>query len=147
MARDDERMDHDPDETVGYVIGVGGWLGALLHFLGGFQRPVVALRGRHLYRVLLEGSGFELPVEGADAEYPNPTGFFTTRFVAAPSRLDAEAAARRRVLAEWQGLSLLDHFTGIDEPVLRVCATEAMDGWFRLRPGRGFSFFHADPAD
>ncbi len=126
---------------IGHVIGIGGFGGAVLRFLRKFQPPAIALRGRSLYRVMLEGGGFELPVDPPDARDPNPTGFFTTRFVAARTRAEAEALAKAHVIREWQGLSLLSHFTGVDEPTLKVSESEAIDGWFKHSKGGGFSFF------
>lgn len=129
------------DETIGSVIGVGGVLGVLLRFLGKFQIPVVALGKRNLYRVMIQGSGFELPVEGSGPDDPNPNGFFTTRFVAASSRSEAEEKAGAHALSDWQGLSLLGHLSGTDEPHMSVCESEAIEGWFRLTRCRGFTLY------
>jgi len=94
-----------------------------------------------LYRVLVQGEGFELPIEGSNDRL---IGFFTTRFVAACSRLEAESLAQLHVVREWQGLSLMSYFTGTDEPCLSVIESEAIEGWFRPNKGQGFSFYGAD---
>jgi hypothetical protein len=129
------------DEPAASVIGISGILGVLLRFLRKFQLPAVALGKYNLYRIMIQGSGFELPVEAADANEHNPNGFYTTRFVAARSRLEAEALAKTHVLREWQGLSLLGHFSGTNEPQMTVCGSEAIEGWFRLTKGGGFTLY------
>jgi hypothetical protein len=141
---DHEAARGDPDEPVYHVIGVGGFIGALLQFLRWFQRPAVALGGRSLYRVMLEGGGFELPGEPSDPPVPHPAGFYTTRFVAARTRTEAEALAKAHVIAEWQGLSLWSHFTGVEEPTLKVSESGLIDGWFKRSKGQGFTFFNHD---
>ena len=128
----------DADKPIAFVIGPSGFIGTFLRFLRRFQLPVVALGRRHMYRVLLEGSGFELPL---DTDDPNPNGFFATRFVAASTRTEAEAFARASVIRDWQGLSLFSHFTGVDEPILTVSESESIEGWFKLHKGGGFAFF------
>ena len=132
------------DEPIATVIGIGGFGGKLVGFLRRFRLPAIALGRRHLYRVMLEGSGFELPFEPSSPEDRNPTGFLTTRFVAARTRAEAETKARSSVIRDWQGLSLMSHFTGVDEPSLIVTESIAIDGWFRSRSGGGFIFFTVD---
>jgi hypothetical protein len=128
-----------------YVLGVGGFGGVVLRFLNRFRRPVVALRGRSLWRVMVRGGGFELPVEPtAEGGRENPTGFYTLRYVAASTRLEAEALAKANVLREWQGLSLMGHFTGVDEPVLQAEESVEVEGWFWRNGGKGFTFFRQD---
>lgn len=144
MKDDTGSSEADPDEFAAHVIGVGGFVGALLRFLRWFQLPAVALRGRTLYRVMLEGGGFVLPVDPSDPRDCPAIGFYTASFVAARTRLEAEALAREHVIADWQGLSLLSHFTGVDEPTLRVSECEAIDGWFKRRKRQGFVFFGDD---
>jgi hypothetical protein len=136
------------DDVVGHVIGVTGFVGAVLRFLGRSRLPAIALRGRSLYRVMLVGRGFELPLEPAGPNDHNPTGFYTTRVVAARSRLEAEALAKAGVVGDWQGSSLLSHFTGVEEPTLTISESVAMDGWFEFHTKSGFAFFSAtgDPA-
>jgi len=137
-------LNGDPDEPVIRAFGASGFVGAVLRFLRWFQWPAVALRGRHLYRVMLEGGGFELPIDPSDPRDPPAIGFYTASFVAARTRLEAEALAKALVVADWQGLSLLGHFTGVDEPTLRVSACEAIDGWFKRSKRQGFVFFSHD---
>jgi hypothetical protein len=146
-AHDAEAVAPGSDQPSGFALGVGGPTAALLRFLRRFRLPVLALGKQHLYRVMLEGGGFELPLEPPDPHEPNPTGFFTTRFVAAYTRADAEAKAKAHVVREWQGLSLLGHFTKVEEPILTVTESEAIDGWFRSSKGGGFVFFTGSEAD
>ncbi len=128
------------NETVGSLIRIGGVIGAMLQGFRRFALPSIAVGQKDLYRVLVMGTGFELPVEGTNEK---PIGSFTTRFVPARSRLEAEALAKSCVLREWQGLSLFSHFTGIEEPLLSVCESEAIQGWL-CRKGQGFTFYCAD---
>ncbi len=134
------------DEPVGWVVRPSGavpsviWL--IRRLVRRVPRPVIALPGRDLYRVLICGRGFALPVEGERGE---PTGFFTTRFVAARSRQDAESIALSRVRKDWSGWSLLSHLTGVEEPQLAVDETEALVERVRLRRGAGYVFFRDSP--
>jgi hypothetical protein len=96
-------------------------------------RPVFALPGRTLYRVLVCGRGISLPVEG-DAPI---CGFFVSVFVAARSADEAERDALTRVRARWQRYA--DRATG--ELELSVEESEALAVRFVLRPVPGFVFF------
>jgi hypothetical protein len=63
--------------------------------------------------------------------------------VAARTRTEAESKAIVLVLREWQGLSLLSHTTGVDEPRMVIAESRSIDGWVRRRGG-GFLFFWDD---
>lgn len=137
----------DPRDPVGdnasvSMIGVGGPVGTLLRVLRWFTVPVVAIGRRSMYRVFVQGDGFELPIQHTDDKV---VGFYTTRFVAASSRLEAESKAIVQIVREWQGLSLMSHFTGTEEPCLTVVESNSIDGWLRRSGGQGFSFYGADP--
>jgi len=124
-----------------FVIGIGGPIGTLLRFLRWFALPVVVVGARGMYRVMIQGEGFVLPIQNTGESV---VGFYTTRFVSASSRLEAEAKAKLHVIREWQGLSLMSHFTGTEEPCLTVAESSFIDGRFRRNQGQGFSFYGAD---
>jgi len=134
------------DEPVGWVVRPSGavpsviWL--IRRLVRRVPRPVIALPGRDLYQVLICGRGFALPVEGERGE---PTGFFTTRFVAARSRQDAESIALSRVRKDWSGWSLLSHLTGVEEPQLAVDETEAWWSAFAFGEAPATSSFGTRP--
>jgi hypothetical protein len=146
MERDADEPDHavPVDDGKYYAIGdVSGFAGFIQRVLYLFRLPAVARGGRSLWRVMVEGGGFALPVESDDPDYRPPTGFYTVRFVAARTRLEAESKAIAHVLDEWQGVSLYSHFTGVDEPRLRVESCAEVVGRV-IGKGRGFTFFSDD---
>jgi hypothetical protein len=143
-VRDALAADAEPVEYFDLVLGIAGPLGWVLRIFRYFSLPIIAFGGRRLYRVLIEGEGFELPLKSV-ATYP--THFFTTRFVPARTALEAETRARKLILLEWNGLSLLSTFTGTDAPCLSVVEAEVIDGWFRWTSGRGFTLFRREKVD
>ena len=74
-----------------------------------------------------------------------PKGFFTTRFVAARTRREAEALGCRKVLADWRGWSLWSLYTGVAEPLLRVEESAEIPDRFRLRSATGYAFYEDNP--
>lgn len=115
-----------------FLLGTGTWRDLLPRI----PRPVLALSPKVLYRVLLEGSGFVLPV----VQSARPVvGFFTARFVAARARLEAEETAKSAVLRDWRRQGF-DTRTSV-LPDLRIDNSEALRTHFRLRSGEGFTFF------
>lgn len=94
-----------------------------------------------MYRVMVEGGGFELPLQNTKEKC---VGFYTTRFVTASSRLEAESKAKAHIVREWQGLSLMSHFTGTEEPLLTVVESSSVEGCVRRSAGLGFSFYEAE---
>ncbi len=117
-----------------YVLGKGTWL----DLVPTLPRPVFALGSKHLYRVMIHGSGFTLPVN-----LSNPaTGFFTARFVAARNRHDAERIALDRVASEWNS-----YRDAAGDATLSVDGSEALAEHFRLRSGIGFTFYSESDED
>jgi len=115
-----------------FLLGTGTWRDLLPRM----PRPVFALSPKTLYRVLLEGSSFVLPVVGSARPI---VGFFTVRFVAARARLEAEEKAQFAVLRDWRRQGFQTR-TGV-LPDLRIDSSEALRAHFRLRSGEGFAFF------
>ena len=117
---------------VAHVIGRGLWPDLVARI----PRPVFAFGSQSLFRVMLHGTAFSLPI--ADSEPAR--GFFTTFFVAADTIRAAEAKARARVLREWIRHGA-DHSSG-SHPVLAVEEIEALTVRFRWRSGGGFLFYN-----
>ena len=127
MKRVDELSSDSEPEPIGYAIS-SGWRD-LFWWL---PRPVIAWRGRDIYRVLVHGSGFELSFPGI----PEPArGFMTTRFVAAASVREASDAAFASVYREWSAAGR----TSV--PTLEADEIEPLERRFVLRSPRGFSFY------
>jgi hypothetical protein len=126
--------DTDSDEPVCHPLGTGGWSDLLPRI----PRPVWAVGKQQLYRVLIEGSEFSLPLVGGGEPM---VGFFTTRFVAAANVRDAEMKARSCVLREWKRRGY--EASAGSSPLLQIDALEPIDSRFRLRSGAGFTFFNA----
>jgi hypothetical protein len=130
--------DTESDEPIGHVLGTGTWR----DLLSGIPRPVLATGAQQLYRVLLHGSGFSLPLR--DGGEPI-VGFFTTRFVAATNVRDAEIKARSSVLREWKRRGY-EGCAG-SSPILELEDLEILHSRFRLRSGAGFTFYGASAGD
>ena len=142
ISPEPEPRDPSGDDASISVIGVGGPIGTLLRFLRWFTMPVIAVGRRSMYRVFVQGDGFELLIQDTDDKV---VGFYTTRFVAATSRLEAESKAKNAIVREWQGLSLMSHFTGTETPSLAVVESHSIEGWVRKGSGHGFSFYGPEP--
>ncbi len=126
----------DESETKGndeyFAVRTGTWRDLIPRL----PRPVLALGQKELYRVMFEGSGFTLFLDGV----PKPIiGFFTTRYVAANNVREAQSAARSAVLNEWSRHGYRER-TGA-EPHLAIEEMEILEEWFRMRSGDGFAFF------
>jgi hypothetical protein len=91
---------------------------------------------------MIEGGLFTLRQE----EGEQCSGFYTTRFVAAATPEEAAARAKRLILGDWQGLSLMSKLTGTESPSLSVVECEVVEGWFRLKSAIGYVFFPDDSA-
>ena len=123
----------EPDRPiVAHVIGRGFWR----DLLASLPWPVFAFRNESVFRVMLHGTGFVLPI--ADAEPAR--GFVTTFFVAADTIRAAESKARTRVLQEWVRHGA-DRSSG-SHPVLEVEEIVALSIRFRWRSGGGFLFYN-----
>ena len=85
-----------------------------------------------VFRFIIEGSDFELPMKHEDGDGQSVTGFFTTRSVRARNMDAAQASVLRSLSHEW-----VDH-----APQLSV-----LDAWkvsmidFRRVPNAGHAFF------
>ncbi len=106
-------------------------------------RPVIALPGKGLFRVLLQGSGFRLAVQGGDP----CVGFFITWTISATSRKEAQEQALMKTRSNWSGWSLLSLDTGLPKPVLEVLESEEVEGWCRFRERTGYVFYRHDDVD
>jgi hypothetical protein len=117
------------------LIGTGTWR----DWFRKIPRPVFALGKNDLYSVLLKGTGFTLPIEGAD----DPAiSFYTTRFVAAGNMHAAKKAACRSVMNEWSLRGYLK-ISG-REPTISIEEIDLLHERFRLRSGGGFTFYRND---
>ena len=127
----------ETSEEFHQIAGPGGVAGWILRLLRAYQVPAIALGEKRIFRVLLHGDEFRLPIaEGKDA-----IGFYTTRFVASRSKQDAEARARDGVLNDWNGLSLMSHFSGTESPRIAVEEACTIEERVWLRPRQGFTFY------
>ena len=113
-----------------YLLGKGTWL----NLLPTIPRPVFALGGKQLYRVMIHGSGINLPI-GTDYK---ASGFYTTRLVAASSKADAGQIAMNRVEIEWTNRGYR-HFGG--NAALEIDHIDPLIDRFMLRSGMGFTFY------
>jgi hypothetical protein len=130
--------DNQSDQPIGHVLATGTWR----DFLPRIPRPVFVIGAQQLYRVLIHGSGFSLPLSD-DSE--TISDFFTTRFVAAANVRDAETKARSSVLREWKRRGY--EARAGSSPVLELEDLAMVHSRFRLRSGAGFTFFRASPGD
>jgi hypothetical protein len=126
--------DTESDEASGYFLGTGTWRDLLPRI----PRPVLAIGAQQLYRVLIHGSGFSLPLRDGGERI---VGFFTTRFVAAANVRDAEIKARSSVLREWKRRGY--EASAGSSPILELEELEVIHSRFRFRSGAGFTFFGA----
>ena len=115
-----------------FLLGTGSWRDLLPRV----PRPVLAIGSKTLYRVLMEGSDFVLTIDGGDRHL---VGFFTTRFVAARCRREAEKQAMSSVLRDWLRQGLDTRAGGL--PKLTIEESDALRSRFRIRSGGGFAFF------
>ena len=136
--------DGDREDWSNFEIDLPGVRGSLVRLLRRVRTPQIALGRRHLYRVLVKGTGFELDLKQWFPASEVQIGFYSQRFVAARGRTEAEARAKEAVLFEWQGLSFMSGKTGVEVPELEADESEAIHGWFRLSSGGGFTFFSVD---
>jgi hypothetical protein len=91
------------------------------------------------YRIVIEGSGLEVP--GAFAGAPSETirGFFVARVVNAPTRAAAEKRALSAIATEWSSGLYADLKV---RPHLRVSESRAATLFEWLRPKRTGYAFH-----
>ena len=139
-----DSSDRDREDWSSFEIDLPGVPGALVRLLRRVRVPQIALGSRHLFRVLIKGTGFELDLKQWFPESEVQIGFYSQRFVAARGRAEAEARAKEAVLFEWQGLSLMSGRTGVEAPELEADESEAIQGWFKIDSGGGFMFFSVD---
>lgn len=86
--------DADRNRAVAHILSAG----PLVDFLRKICLPAVALPGYSVFRVLLHGHGFMLPV----AESEPIIGFYTTYFVSGKNVRAAEGKALRRLRHQWE---------------------------------------------
>ena len=115
---------------MGYVIG-RGWAA---DFLTRLSAPVLAVPPKALYRVLLHGHGFELPVEHSEPMI----GFHVTYYVAARSARHAEGLALRRVAERWQSV----YAEAEGDLNVVVQEVQRLQERFARRGRSGFSFYY-----
>jgi hypothetical protein len=129
-------MSPEPEDTsvTGHVITTGTWR----DWLPSIPRPVFALGARALYQVVLHGSGFSLPIAASEPA----RGFFTTFFVAAASRREAEEKARARVTEEWNRFGASRTIGPV--PMLEVERIELLRNRFLWRSGGGFLLYNKE---
>lgn len=126
MSVDDDASGSEP---IAHVIGRG----RLVDFLTRLALPVLAIPPRALYRVVVHGRGFELPVEQS-----NPVvGFDVTYYVAARTADDAETRALQRARDRWE--TFYAEATGA--LVVAAAEVEPLPHRFARRSRTGFSFF------
>jgi hypothetical protein len=123
--------DNDKDEPVGHILTAG----AVVDFLHKFFLPVIALPGRRLYRVVVHGHGFKLPIEDDAA-----IGFYLTRFVAAGTIREAEEKAINLTRDRW------DTFYSAAEGELKLEIEEIdeQDSRFVWRSRYGVAFYKSE---
>jgi hypothetical protein len=119
-----------------YLLGKGTWL----DFLPTVPRPVFAFGTKQLYRVMIHGSGINLPI-GSDSK---ASGFYTTRFVAASSKADAGQIAMSRVEVEWTNRGYRDLGGNV---TLETDQVDPLIDRFMLRSAMGFTFYTESDAD
>ena len=122
----------DGEEPVAYVISRG----RLADFLLSLSLPVFAWPGRQLFRVVLHGSGFVLPVDGR----PSSVGFYITYFVAGRDVRSAERKAAERLNERWA--NVYDEAAG--ELIVETEEVERLDDRFMWRSRSGFVFYSSD---
>ncbi len=127
-------MDEPKEEY--YVLGTGTWR----DLLPTLPQPVFAFGSKNLYRVMIHGSGFVLPIgPGSPA-----IGFFTARFVTASTRPEAELVALDRVATEWRKRGYRE---AGGEATLSIDSTDVLYERFKLRRGIGFTFYSDSDED
>ena len=126
MSGDDQRLN---DAPIGHVIG-RGWAA---DFLTRLAFPVLAVPPKALYRVLLSGRGFELPVEQSEPM----VGFYVTYYVPARSADQAGARAVGYVTERWQNF-YSEARGGLGVVVEEV---ERLPQRFARRARSGFAFY------
>jgi hypothetical protein len=126
VLRDDQS---ENDAPIGYVIGRG----RAADFFTRLALPVLALPPDGLYRVLLHGRGFELPVKQSEPM----VSFLVTYYVAARSKNRAETRAVKRVTERWRNL----YAEARGELVVVAEEVERLPQRFARRSRSGFAFY------
>jgi hypothetical protein len=129
MSRDDDSPSAEP---IAYVLSRG----FAADFLTRLAFPVLAVPPRTLYRVVVHGRGFVLPVEQSDPI----VGFRVTFCVAARTEDDAKKRAMQRARDRWE--TFYAEATG--ELVVAVDEVERLGRRFARRSRTGFSFYGGD---
>jgi hypothetical protein len=127
--------DSDSDGEI-YLLGTGTWR----DWLPTLPRPVFALGEKEIYRVMVHGDGFALPIGNGKCA----RGFFTTRYVAAATAREAKRIATAYVEADWKRLGH-DDTAGSATIVIEQIAV--LGDRFLLRSGGGFSFYSETDED
>lgn len=107
--------------------------GPFLDFINRLPSPVLALPGRDLYCVVVEGTGMDLPIDGGG----QVRGFYTGWFAAARSDREAETKILG-ALKEWCEALYPD---ACHELELKVTKVERRQERFLLRGRKGLVFF------
>jgi hypothetical protein len=113
-----------------YILGTGTWR----DFLPRLPKPVFALGAKELYRALVHGDGFALPVDGGRSV----VGFYTNRFVAAATPQEARRLAITSVQSEWKHRG---YEKRAGQVALTVEELHVLSERFRYRSGSGFTFY------
>lgn len=128
----------NPDDVIGHVIRSGTWR----DWVPLLPRPVFALPPRHLFVVMVRGTGFSVTSPDGRDVY---NAFLTGRIVSAHSPSDADEQTRAAVAADWWA-SPLGRSAG---PRVGLQAThiERLTSRFRLNSSFGLVLVVAEPED
>lgn len=129
MSRDTDSPDAEP---IAYVIGRG----RAADFLTRLAFPAIALPPRSLYRVVVRGHGFELPIDGEEPV----VAFRVTFYVAARTADEAGMRAMKRASDRWETF----YYEARGELVVAVDQVERLHRRFVRRSRSGMSFYGAD---
>ena len=90
------------------------------------------------FRVLLEGTGIDIPSENND---PPIVGFFTTRIVEASTGAEAESKVKEMILSDWSLGKYAEANIG-RLPILSINSVEDSDFFESLRfKNKGYIFY------
>ncbi|OOG50936.1 hypothetical protein [Rhodanobacter sp. C01] len=95
------------------------------------------------FKIMLSGTGISFPFEGSTAL---AIGFFTTRFVKAATRSEAQELAKEMVLDEWRqgGIYAAENRGKIPSLVIEsVSSTGTLTGMFKHKVA-GYTFYLGD---
>lgn len=116
-----------------HVVSAGRWI----DFFRKIPLPVLAVGNKEIYRVMVHGKDFVLPIRDSKPG----VGFFTTCFVAARDVRSAKNLALKLTADHWQkwGYEKISGST----PTLEVEEVTVLVSRFRFRRGTGYTFYAA----